>query len=122
MGLTEQYTHDEVDQLVGSMLYLGRVHNVIATLLDTTRYRSDLALIEFVNHAPVELVEELLPATAMLLAEVHARVVELERAVAAAMDSTAARVVADADLAASDTEFDRMMTAEFAKDRKRNGG
>lgn len=117
---TETYTHVELDQLVGASLFLGRVHNAIASLLDTTRYLDDAGLIEMLNHAPVSLVMELLPATDMLLAETATRIEELRRSTAVALDSCASR--AAGELQRDDDEFSNIMRVEFGKDRKKNGG
>lgn len=118
----ESYTYDEIDQAYGAALYLGRVHNTLATVLDVTRYIDDPGLFEYLNLLPTDLVLELLPSTAMLLAEAKARLAELESAVAAVMDYNAERVQAEAGAQDAPTEFERIMLVEFAKARKKNGG
>lgn len=119
---TETYTFDEVDQVMGAALYLGRVHNTLATVLDVTRYYDDPGLLEYLNLLPTGLVLEMLPTTAMLLAEAKARLTELEGAVAAAMDYNAERVQEQAGNVEASSEFERIMLTEFAKARKLNGG
>lgn len=119
---TETYTLRELDELIGASLFLGRVHNCIASLLDTTQFLDDAGLIEMLNHAPVSLVSELLPSTEMLLNEVAIRIVELQRSVSSALDSNAERA-AEALLAETENEeFAKIMHVEFSKDRKKNGG
>lgn len=119
---TETYTFDEVDQVMGAALYLGRVHNTLANVLDVTRYLDDPGLLEYLNLLPTGLVLEMLPTTAMLLAEAKARLTELEGAVAAAMDYNAERVQEQAGDVKASSEFERIMLTEFAKARKLNGG
>lgn len=122
MSQVEQFTFGELDELVGSALWLGRLHNSIATFLDTTRFRDDIGLIEFLNHAPVNMVMELLPATTLLLDEVCSRVEEIQRASDAAMDSAAARLADAEKLTDAGDEFGKIIAVEFDKDRKKNGG
>lgn len=120
---TETYTAKELDELSGSLLFLGRIHNCIASFLDATAELGDTSLIELVNHAPASMVMEILPATSMLLAEVSARIDELQGATGAAIDSCAERVkLAGNDTAATDDAFASIIDIEFAKYRKKNGG
>lgn len=121
MSTVDSYTYGEVDQLAGAMLYVGRVHNMLANALDATRYHDDMGLLEYVNHAPTSLVLDLLPTTAMLLAEVKGRIEELQGAVAAAMDFCAERVAANADVPADADAFAKIMHVEFGKKAKKDG-
>lgn len=116
----ESYTTAELDQLGGALLYVGRVHSSVASLLDTTAYQSDLRLIEYLNFAPTSLVLELLPDTGLLLTEAKTRLEQLERAVSAAMDNCAERIASGTD--ETSQAFDNIMTVEFGEDRKKNGG
>lgn len=119
----ETYTPKELDELSGSLLFLGRVHNAIASFLDVTQFTKDTELVELLNHAPASMVMEILPATSMLLSEVSARIQELQKATGAAIGSCAERVkLAANDEAATDDAFARIMDLEFARDRKKNGG
>lgn len=79
-----KYTTTELDQLVGTSLYLGRLHNALATMLDVTRYTDDIGLIDFLNLAD-DMSDEVLPATLVLAREVHRRCVEIETAVSTAL-------------------------------------
>lgn len=113
----ETYTFAELDQIVGSSLYVGRVHNAIATFLDTTHYQDDVELFELLNLLPAEMVLELLPATTVLLSEVKARIDMLNRAIDAALDSTVEQINEG-----TEQQFAQIIEVEFGKDRKKNGG
>lgn len=118
---TETYTSTELDQFVGAALWMGRLHNCLASFLDTTRFDEDPGLIEYMNHMPVELVMEILPATTLLVAEVKTRAEEILRAIAVAEDSAAARVIEEGTRSETADEFAKIMYVEFGKDRKKNG-
>lgn len=117
MGVTSSevlgFTHSEVDQLVGSSLWIGRLHSCLASFLDTVS-PDDPGLIEFFNHAPVDLVLEVLPTTTMLVAEVKARADAIIRSIDAALDSAADRVLAEE----TGEEFDNIIRVEFGKGRR----
>lgn len=112
MGVTEAFTPTEVDQLIGSSLWIGRLHSSLVSVLDTAD-PDDPGLIEFFNLAPVDLVLEVLPATALLVAEVKTRCDSIIKAIDAALDSTADRVLVEE----TSEEFDNIIRVEFGKDR-----
>lgn len=120
VGVTT-FTFQELDQLSGAMLYLGRLHQAVAGFLDTTAYRSDTGLIEFLNHAPASMAMELLPATELLLAEVGARVQELRTATSAALDSCAERADEGKVSEVTDDLFAAIMEETFGTEGKKNG-
>ena len=115
----ETYTFKELDEVVGATLYVGRLHNAIATFLDVTHYEEDPELLEFLNLLPAEMVMELLPATTVLLAEVKARIDGLIAAIDVALDSTVERVVAESPVSEVDEEFAKIIHVEFGKDRNK---
>lgn len=121
----ETFTVNELDELAGAMLYLGRVHTALATVLDVTRHHDDTGLFEYLNHAPVGLLTELFPGTEVLLTEASNRIHELYEALIAAQDSCAERAATELTREVSDDpdgEFAKIMRAEFGTDRKKNGG
>lgn len=107
---TELYTQREVDQLIGSSLWIGRLHSCVASFLDTVS-PDDPGLIEFFNHGPADLVLEVLPATTMLVAEVKARCDTIIRAIDAALDSTAERILVEE----TGEEFDNIIHVDFGR-------
>jgi hypothetical protein len=116
----ETYTNAELDQLGGSLLYIGSLHAAIGLLLDATKYRRDVALIEYVNHGPVGMVDELLPATALVIAEAQGRLAELAGAVDAALDYKAERAQAEADADPIRQTFDELI-GKLYPEKKING-
>lgn len=84
---TETYTHREVDELSGAMLYIGGIHGALGHLLDITAAPADLRLIEFTNHAPSGIVDELLPATVAVIDAVIDRLKAMRGAVESALDT-----------------------------------
>jgi hypothetical protein len=59
---TEDYTPDELDEMLGSVLYHGGIQAALAHFLHVTSDDEDLVLVEFVNHAPVPLAATVLAA------------------------------------------------------------
>lgn len=117
---TETYTHTELDELVGATLFVGRLHNAIASVLDVLRYADDPGLIELMNHAPVGMLNEILPATLELIDATIDRLAATAKATESAIDSADAR--ADGDEPSVNDMFAEIIHAEFAEDRKKNGG
>lgn len=111
--MTEAFTPTEVDQLIGSTLFIGRLHTCLASFLDTVEPDSP-GLIEFFNHGPADLVLEVLPTTTLLAAEVKSRCDTIIRAIDAALDSTAEKILAEE----TTDEFDNILYVEFGKDRE----
>lgn len=112
----EEFTPIELDQAIGAVLYLGRIHNALANLLDATAYTDDLFLWEYLNHLPESALVEILPGTALVLAEARTRLAGLQSALNGAVDSFAARVAADGDLPDDDdSEFAKIIHVEFGK-------
>ena len=108
----ESYTIQELDELAGALLWLGRVHGALAAFLDATYDPKDTGLIEYLNHAPVDMVIDLLPTTDLLLAEVAERVGELRTAVGSAAESAITRSLAS-PVETGDEEFDNVIYANF---------
>lgn len=108
----ETYTHVEVDQIVGSSLWIGRLHSSLVSVLDTVE-EDDPGLIEFFNLLPTDLVLEVLPTTALMVAKVKERCDSIIAAIDAALESTADRIVAGE----TGDEFDNIIYVEFGKGR-----
>jgi hypothetical protein len=114
----ETYTHHELDQLGGALLYVGSLHAALGLLLDATKYRRDIALIEYLNHAPVGMVDELLPSTALVIEEARGRLAELAGAVDAALEYKAERAGAEANAEPIRQAFDDLMNTLYPEVKK----
>jgi hypothetical protein len=118
---TETYTHQEIDQLSGGLLFIGGIHAALGHVLDVLNNRDDLALVEFLNHAPVGLVEEVLPVSALIIDEVARRLDALRGAVVAAIDSAGERRAVETGSAAVREKFDSIMVSLFSEQATRDG-
>jgi hypothetical protein len=113
---TEAYTHAELDEVAGSLLFHGGIQGALSHLLDMTRDANDLELVEFINHAPTGMALPILAATKVAVGEAMHRLLSIARATESALDGVRAR------LAEQDTEqFENIVRAEFGDDAKRNG-
>jgi hypothetical protein len=82
----ESYTHTEIDELGGALLYVGGLSHSLGHILDVTAVPDDLGLIEFVNHAPHGMADAILSGLLPVIAEVRARLGAVEEAFTAAID------------------------------------
>lgn len=109
---TESYTYNELDEFSGALLFLGGLHTAAGALLDATA--GTTFLVEYLNHLPSSLVEELLPATVLMIDEVLARVVNMRRASVAALEYSRERTAENNEQAQRERQetrekFDRIM-------------
>lgn len=114
---TETYTHRELDELGGALLYVGGLSHTFSHLLDVTADLSDLSLIELVNHAPDGLASEVLAGLVPVIEEVKARLSRVSTAFDSALDSLAERV----QRKWLDSEFGQIMQAEYGDQAGRDG-
>lgn len=117
----ETYTHTELDQFGGALLYIGSLHASLGLLLDATRFKRDIALIEYLNYGPVGMVDELLPATAAVIDAAQGRLAELALAVDSALNSKAERVEAESVDAETRQAFEDMMNKVWGDQAQQDG-
>lgn len=113
----ESYTHTEIDELGGALLWVGGLSHSLGHLLDVTANLRELDLIEYVNHAPDGMAGEILSGLAPVVAEAKARLTVVARAFDAALDSLAERVQAKW----MHSEFGSILAAEFGDQAERDG-
>lgn len=113
----ETYDAAELDQLIGSTLWVGRLHNSLASFLDVTYNPQDTGLVEYLNLVPVEMTGNLLSTTDLLLAEVIKRSEEIRVAVSAALDSAAQRAITEGTKP-DEGEFAEIIDLAFYRDQK----
>lgn len=92
----EPFTETELDELTGSLLFIGSVSQAAAGFLEVTSMGEALEAWEFLNHLPPEVAGELLAVHAQALAAVSYRVDQHGEAIASALHSLEARVQAEA--------------------------
>jgi hypothetical protein len=121
---TEDYTPDELDEMLGSVLYHGGIQAALAHFLHVTSDDEDLVLVEFVNHAPVPLAAPGRAATASAVKSSRQRLETLTEATDAAILSLRARVAnqpPDPRATEMRAVFEAMMQAEYGEQARQDG-
>lgn len=121
MVKSETYTHDELDEFAGGLLYHAGLQTNLRNLLSMTAEAEDYALIEFVNHAPVDCAALLLSTTGLVVSSAIRRLQALAEATDAALASLQARMASEGDGSDVTEVFATMMREAFGAEADLNG-